>query len=261
MATVRSDISLDLHELSGLVAQDLSSSELVELKTLAVPSVAALQHTSTTTAAAATAAAATITTTASRSLSTPELDGALQGIFNTPGYAEWVQAACASSSTAAGNLFTGDSSHGPAEANPQIPFEMSSPQMASEMTAGQQRVTLQEAFVTHVMCDYTPRSPNELPMSKWTSCNRLLSQLQAHAPSAEALQLTADQLKQQITEWFQDHPAYSGLSFNEWGKRLKDNEKTGARGKVFKFSFEHTPAEAETLGWRRRGRRWTRTAY
>jgi len=118
------------------------------------------------------------------------------------------------------------------------------PKAASETTAGQ-GASLQERFVTHVMCDYTLRSPRELPMSKWASCARLLAQLQEHAPS-ETSQLTPDQLKQRITGWFQDHPAYAGLSFNQWGKRLKDrsNPHPRARHTVFHFPFEYTPRGA-----------------
>ena len=116
------------------------------------------------------------------------------------------------------------------------------PKAASETTAGQ-GASLQEVFVTHVMCDYTLRSPRELPMSKWASCARLLAQLQEHAPS-ETSQLTPDQLKQRITGWY--HPAYAGLSFNQWGKRLKDrsNPHPRARHTVFHFPFEYTPRGA-----------------
>jgi len=36
---------------------------------------------------------------------------------------------------------------------------------------------LQEKFVTHVMCDYTPRPPSVLPMKQWVSYERLIRQL------------------------------------------------------------------------------------
>ena len=119
---------------------------------------------------------------------------------------------------------------------------LANPKVASETTAGQ-GASLQEVFVTHVMCDYTLRFPSQLPKSKWASCARLLAQLQVHAPS-ETSQLTPDQLKQRITGWY--HPAYAGLSFNEWGKKLKDrsNPHPRARHTVFHFPFEYTPRGA-----------------
>ena len=116
--------------------------------------------------------------------------------------------------------------------------------------------SLQELFVTLVMCDFTPRSPNKLQMSKWVSCDRLLIQLQPHAPAD--LQLTPDLLKQLVTRWYTDHPAFIGFSFSEWCKRLKDTDPQAAprtpRGsQVSKFCFEYTPSEA--------GRAWAGGFY
>ena len=103
--------------------------------------------------------------------------------------------------------------------------------------------SLQEIFAKHVMCDFTPRSPNALPMMRWVSVDRLLRHLQPHAPVELFAQLTPNKLKHLITEWFHDHPVYAGLSFNEWCKRLKDRSDPLARprSQAVHFPFEHTP--------------------
>ena len=132
------------------------------------------------------------------------------------------------------------------------PTPEASPQMASERTMGQPSVTsasLKEAFDTHVMCDFTPRSPCELPMMKWVSCQRLIRHILPHLVPAEVKQLTPDRLKYLITGWFQDHPAYADLSFNQWCKQLKDRSDplAGPRSRSVHFPFEHTP-RGITLG-------------
>ena len=105
--------------------------------------------------------------------------------------------------------------------------------------------TLQEKFVTYVMCDFTPRDPTELPMSLWASTGRLIRQLQPHAP-AEVAQLGNGRIKQLISEWYTNHPAFLNLPYSDWCKRLKDMDNPGAppRSQVFKFSFEYTPGGA-----------------
>ena len=107
--------------------------------------------------------------------------------------------------------------------------------------------TLQERFAKHVMCGFTPRRPCELPMSNWVSCDELVGLLQPHAP-AEVRDLGTDNLKQLITEWYQDHPAYADLPFSAWCKKLKDNTRRSdprqarrSRSNHFKFSFQCTP--------------------
>ena len=101
--------------------------------------------------------------------------------------------------------------------------------------------SLQEVFTMHVMCDYTPTHPKHLPKSKWASVERLAIQLEHYAP-AEVKQLGRSGLKQMITVWFADHPAFAGLPFSAWCKKLKDDSpQAQRRDHVIKFSFEHTP--------------------
>ena len=107
--------------------------------------------------------------------------------------------------------------------------------------------TLQERFAKHVMCGFTPRRPCELPMSNWVSCDELIGLLQPHAP-AEVQDLGTENLKQLITEWYQDHPAYADLPFSAWCKKLTDKTRRSdprqarrSRSNHFKFSFQCTP--------------------
>jgi len=102
-------------------------------------------------------------------------------------------------------------------------------------------LSLQEVFAMHVMCDYTPTRPKHLPMSKWASIERLAIPLEQHAP-AEVEKLGRSGLKQIITAWFTDHPAFHGLPFSAWCKKLKDDSPlANPRNLVIKFSFEYTP--------------------
>ena len=97
--------------------------------------------------------------------------------------------------------------------------------------------------MTRVMCDFTPKPPSALPTWKWATLEQLLDRLQLHVPW-EMAQLRPDTLRQYITEWYKDHPAFAGLPFTAWGKRLKDMDPAAhPRSLVFKFSFEYTPAE------------------
>ena len=105
--------------------------------------------------------------------------------------------------------------------------------------------TLQEGFAKYVMCRFTPRRPAELPMSDWVSCDELIDLLRPHAP-AEVRDLSSEQLKQLITEWYKDHPAYADQPFYAWCKKLKDNNaprvdpRQGGRNRSqhFKFPFQ-----------------------
>ena len=107
--------------------------------------------------------------------------------------------------------------------------------------------TLQERFAKYVMCRFTPRRPAELPMSDWVSCDELIGLLRPHAP-AEVRDLSSEQLKQLITEWYKDHPAYADQPFYAWCKKLKDNNaprvdpRQGGRNRSqhFKFPFQRT---------------------
>ena len=101
--------------------------------------------------------------------------------------------------------------------------------------------SLKEIFAVHVMCDYTPREPKQLPTSQWATLEELVSKLRQHAPM-EVLKFGQQNLRQMITNWFKGHPNFRDLPFRAWGKRLKDNTPDAhARSLVFKFCFEHTP--------------------
>jgi hypothetical protein len=132
-------------------------------------------------------------------------------------------------------------------AMPAPPPNVSYSQMAPAIAAGERFAmltppsTLQEKFATYVMCDYTPRDPIELPMSLWASTGRLIRQLQPHAP-VEVAQLGNSRLKQLISEWYTNHPAFANLAYSDWCKRLKDADNPAEpRSQIFKFSFEYTP--------------------
>jgi len=106
--------------------------------------------------------------------------------------------------------------------------------------------TLQEKFAAFVMCDFTPTDPSKLPLALWVSCECLIGRLQLHAPR-EASELGCDDLKQLITGWYTDHPAFSGLPFSAWCKKLKHrpggySQEASSRRPIFKFSFQYTPS-------------------
>ena len=96
--------------------------------------------------------------------------------------------------------------------------------------------TVEDKFSMHVLCNYTPRVPGELPMKRWVSCAQLLCQLQPHTPAE-------DNVRQLIMNHFNDHPAFAGHPFHAWCKMLKDNDAPagGGRKNVMKFSLEYTP--------------------
>ena len=98
--------------------------------------------------------------------------------------------------------------------------------------------TVEDKFYMHVICNYTPRAPGELPMKHWVSCAQMLRELQPHAPEE-------DYVNQLITNHFKNHPTFAGHPFCAWCKKLKDYDAP-ARGtskkNVMKFSLEYTPA-------------------
>ena len=53
----------------------------------------------------------------------------------------------------------------------------------------------------------------------WVSIERLMSELRQHAP-AEVDKLGLKGVKQMITESQMDHPAFAGLPFSAWCKKL-----------------------------------------
>ena len=79
------------------------------------------------------------------------------------------------------------------------------------------------------------------------SSYELIDLLRPHAP-AEVRDLSSEQLKQLITEWYKDHPAYADQPFYAWCKKLKDNNaprvdpRQGGRNRSqhFKFPFQRT---------------------
>ena len=94
---------------------------------------------------------------------------------------------------------------------------------------------LQAKFHALVMCNFTPRNPNELPPSRWVSYNTLFRLFEPHAP-VEVWQVGPGNLKQLITKWFQGHPAFAGLEPSMWCKRVTEQSRC-----IYKFSFEYTP--------------------
>jgi len=109
---------------------------------------------------------------------------------------------------------------------------------------------LQEIFTVHVMRDYTPRRPNMLPTSEWVALEELATRLQVQLRQHSSTETTRldhqypspGSLRPLITEWYMGHPAFAGLPFSTWGKKLKDiRPHVHARSLTFKFCFECTP--------------------
>ena len=132
----------------------------------------------------------------------------------------------------------------------EIPQETAPPAqqqgLASQEDVGAS--TLEEMFATHVLRDFTPMPPDTLPMGQWVSCEQLLRQLQPHAPP-EMGQMSPGYVKQLITEWYKDHPAFAGHPFTAWCKKLKDYnaQAAGRRSQIVKFSFLYTPTGEATV--------------
>ena len=109
-------------------------------------------------------------------------------------------------------------------------------------------MSLREKFATHVMCDYTPRPPSDLPKSQWISYKKLVALFQPFAPT-EVCQTGPGNLKQLITDWYKDDPAFAGVEVAAWCKLLKDKDaQPGSSSMVSKFSFEYTPRRKRSLG-------------
>ena len=105
-------------------------------------------------------------------------------------------------------------------------------------------LSLREIFAMHVMCDFTPRNPRKFHTLKWATLEQLILLLQPYAPT-EVARFGPQNLRQLITEWYKEHPAFAGLSFSEWGKRLKDMHPLAhPRSLTYKFCFEFTPRGA-----------------
>ena len=104
-------------------------------------------------------------------------------------------------------------------------------------------LSLREIFDMYVMCDFTPRNPRKFHTLKWATLEQLMLLLQPYAPS-EVARFGPQNLRQLITEWYKEHPAFAGLSFSEWAKRLKDlHPLAHPRSLTYKFCFEFTPRD------------------
>ena len=111
---------------------------------------------------------------------------------------------------------------------------------------------LQKKFETLVMCNFTPsmapRRPHELPTSRWASFTTLYRLFQPHN-QGEVWLMGPGNLKQLITKWYKDHPAFAGLAVEQWCRRLSTrNEMRAGNVTVFYFCFEHKMShEAATI--------------
>ena len=115
---------------------------------------------------------------------------------------------------------------------------------------------LQERFTNFVMCDFTPRRPNELPMAQWASYKELSRLFDKHA---DVRRLGPGNLKQLIIAWYKDDPAFAGLAVDTWCRKLTDKDPAvPPLSQVFKFCFEHTPGGSALpqVASRKRGRQW-----
>ena len=103
------------------------------------------------------------------------------------------------------------------------PISTSARANSAAPTCGKQattlKPTLKQKFETFVMCDFTPRHPDDLPQSQWVSYDRLYELFQPHAP-LDVWQKGPGNLKQLITEWYQGDPAFTGLAPSAWCKLL-----------------------------------------
>ena len=133
------------------------------------------------------------------------------------------------------------------------PISTSARPNAAAPTCGKQantlKPTLKQKFETFVMCDFTPRHPDDLPQSQWVSYDRLYELVQPHAP-LDVWQKGPGNLKQLITEWYQGDPAFTGLAPSAWCKRLpvvtrnEPQHRQGRGGRTTYctcFSFEYRP--------------------
>ena len=107
--------------------------------------------------------------------------------------------------------------------------------------------TLKQKFEAFVMRDFTPRHPDDLPLSQWASYDTLYQLFHPHAP-LDVWQKGPGNLKQLIIEWYQGDPTFSGLAPSAWCKRLVTrNEPQHGQGRGGRktyytcFSFEYRP--------------------
>ena len=131
-----------------------------------------------------------------------------------------------------------------ARCSARIATDSSSTRPSSQEVPLQIRVTpaiaLQQRFDALVMCNFTPRSPRELPRPQWVSCQTLFHLFRPHAQS-EVWLLGPNNLRQRIIEWYKVHPAFAGLETSAWCKRLTAIDPQDGSSYVYKFCFQHTP--------------------
>ena len=94
---------------------------------------------------------------------------------------------------------------------------------------------VEDKFIRHVMCNYTPRAPGELQMKLWRLGEAAATNTAA-AASAGPRQ-AADHEPVQGPP----HPSFAGHPFNSWCKLLTDFDAPAGRGRKYamKFSFEY----------------------
>ena len=166
----------------------------------------------------------------------------------SPGHGSSSSEISASHSSAASAHSTGGGHPSRAESVQSSHSLGSTPGAPPPPLAAAPQMSLREKFATHVMCDFTPRPPAELPKSQWVSYKKLVSLFQPFAPT-EVWQHGPGNLKQLITEWYKDDPAFAGVEVVAWCKLLKDKDtQPGSTSMVSKFSFEYTPSRKRSLG-------------
>ena len=83
-------------------------------------------------------------------------------------------------------------------------------------------------------------------MVQWTSYKELLRLFEPHA---DVRKLGPGNLKQLITEWYKDDPAFAGLAVIKWCKKLTDYDPDAPpRSQVYKFAFQYTPGGVPLAG-------------
>ena len=141
---------------------------------------------------------------------------------------------------------------------------------------------LQLKFDALVMCNFTPRRPSTLPVSRWVSCANTAARTGDYRPAPHLSLLNPlirvclscpasdrrlyllfhplaptdvwskgpGNLKQLITEWYKAHPAFAGSV--EWCKRVKNTDPQDNSGQhCYKFCFEYTPNGARAPNGRK----------
>ena len=109
-----------------------------------------------------------------------------------------------------------------------------------EINGAAPAIALQQRFDALVMCNFTPRSPRELPKPQWVSYQTLFDLFQPHAQT-EMWRTGPNNLRQRIIEWYKVHPAFAGLKSSTWCKRLSAVDPQDGSSYVYKFCFQHTP--------------------